>query len=106
MELSFEKKTFSNGGGGAKMLRPQNHSCGCSGIAHGSKPNRLFVAIIVMTLQYALREEFLINYFFRFYLFVIKNYEIICKDLDKGLLGDINKAQFFVRDYLYYHKSN
>ena len=65
----------------------------CSGIAHGSKPNRLFVAIIVVTLQYALREEFLINYFFRFYLFVTNNYEIIFKDLDKGLLRDINKAQ-------------
>ena len=66
----------------------------CSGIVHGSKPNRLFVAILVMTLQCALKEEIHINYFFRFYLFVIYNIEIIFKDLDlKGLLRDIKKAQ-------------
>ena len=66
----------------------------CSGIVHGSKPNRLCVAILVVTLQCALKEEIHINYFFRFYLFVIINIEIIFKDLDlKGLLRDINKAQ-------------
>ena len=61
---------------------------------HGSNPNRLLVAISVMTLQCALIEEILINYFFTFYLFVIHNFEIISKDLDqKGLLRDTNKAQ-------------
>ena len=66
----------------------------CSGIVHVSKPNRLFVAILVVTLQCAFIEEIHINYFFRFYLFVINKIEIIFKDLDlKGLLRDIKKAQ-------------
>ena len=40
------------------------------------------VAILFMTLQCALKEEILINYFFRSYLFDIYCFEIICKDLD------------------------
>ena len=59
----------------------ENNSRLC-GIVLGSKPNRLLWQLLIMTLQCALKEKILINYFFRFNLFVINNIEIICKDLD------------------------